>query len=388
MAALPEKATHQQTRTFNQHLVLRTIYDRSAVSRADIARLTGLTRTSVSELVGELLRNGLIEELGPGQSSGGKTPILLQVAAEGRHLIGLDLGDAAFTGAIVNLRGEVVRTLRLPIDGRDGARAVELVIELVEALRADSRHPLLGVGVGAPGLIDSGSGTVRWAVNLDWADLPLGPLLEQRFGVPVVVANDSQAAALAELTFFRRPRPQNLVVIKIGRGIGAGIILGGQLFQGDGYGAGEIGHAAVSESTTRCRCGSIGCLETVASLRAMVEEAGRRDSALAGDEAFIAGFRAGSAVARQVGYRAAHMLGRSIASLIGGLNVHHVLIVGPVAGLGDEWLAEVRGQAQASALPLLARQTAIDFGHVSDDIVVLGASALLMTRELGLSLAR
>ena len=101
---LPEKATHQQTRTFNQQLVLRALHDHSPLSRADLARLTGLTRTSVSGLVGSLIDDDLIEEIGRGRSSGGKSPILLRVAPDGRHLIGLDLGEAQFSGAVVNLQ--------------------------------------------------------------------------------------------------------------------------------------------------------------------------------------------------------------------------------------------------------------------------------------------
>ena len=117
---LPEKATHQQTRTFNQQLVLRALHDDSPLSRADLARLTGLTRTSVSDLVGSLIDDGLIEEVGRGQSSGGKSPILLRVAPDGRHLIGLDLGEAQFSGAVVNLRGDILRSIHLPLEGRNG----------------------------------------------------------------------------------------------------------------------------------------------------------------------------------------------------------------------------------------------------------------------------
>ena len=125
---LPEKATHQQTRTFNQQLVLRALHDHSPLSRADLARLTGLTRTSVGDLVGSLIDEGLIEEVGRGRSSGGKSPILLRVAPDGRHLIGLDLGDAQFSGAVVNLRGEILRSIHLPLEGRNGDAAVELVL--------------------------------------------------------------------------------------------------------------------------------------------------------------------------------------------------------------------------------------------------------------------
>jgi hypothetical protein len=169
MASLPERATHRQTRTFNQQLVLRAIYDRHTVSRAEVARVTGLTRTSVSELVNELLADKLVEEVGRGPSTGGKAPILLRVRADGRHLIGLDLGESAFNGAVVDLRGNVLRRLSVPLAGQDGKQAAELVLTLIEGLINGNGHgPLLGIGVGAPGLIDSRTGMVRWAVNLAW----------------------------------------------------------------------------------------------------------------------------------------------------------------------------------------------------------------------------
>jgi N-acetylglucosamine repressor len=389
MATLPERATHRQTRTFNQQLVLRAIYDRSVISRAEVARMTGLTRTSVSELVNDLLREGLVEEMGRGPSTGGKAPILLRVRADGRHLIGLDLGEAAFNGAIVDLHGKILRSLSLPLEGRNGDAAVALVYALIEGLMAgNGESPLLGIGVGAPGLIDSRSGTVRWAVNLDWADLPLGPMVEQRFGVPVVVANDSKAAAVAELTFGPKPQPANLVVVRVGRGIGAGIILNGQLFQGDGSGAGEIGHTILGDGRERCRCGRIGCLETIASMRAMVSAAQRSDPSIKDDSALVAAFKAGDQGAREVVLRAAAVLGLAIAALIGALNVNQVLLIGPATELGDDWLAAVREQAVASALPLLARETHIELGAAQANDVLIGASALLMTEELGLSLAR
>jgi predicted NBD/HSP70 family sugar kinase len=330
----------------------------------------------------------LIAEVGRGQSSGGKSPILLSVAPDGRHLIGLDLGEATFSGAVVNLRGEILRSLDLPLEGRNGEAAIDLVFQLIDALRADDRSPLLGIGIGAPGVIDSRTGTVHWAVNLDWAELGLGPLVERRYGVPAVVANDSHAAALAELTFFRRPRPTNLVVIKIGRGVGAGVILNGQLFQGDGYGAGEFGHVSTGSDGAQCRCGRAGCLETVTSMRALVDAATAVDGSITDENKLVAAFRAGVESVRRVVLAGARELGVAVGWLIGVLNVRHVLLVGPVAALGDDWLDEVRRSARSSVLALLARDTQIEFGHVHDDVVVLGASALLMEQQLGLGLAR
>ena len=385
---LPERATHQQTRTFNQQLVLRALFDRSPLSRADLARLTGLTRTSVGDLVGTLIDDGLIEEVGRGRSSGGKSPILLRVAPDGRHLVGLDLGEAQFSGAVVNLRGEILRSIHLPLEGRSGDATVELVFRLVDALRAEDQSPLLGIGIGAPGIIDTGTGTVLWSVNLDWAELRLGPLLEERSGVPVVVANDSHAAALAELTFFRRPRPNNLIVIKVGRGVGAGIILNGQLFQGDGHGAGEFGHVSMGSATAPCRCGRDGCLETMTSMRALVDAASAVEPSITEESGLVAAFLAGVGGIRRVVLDAACELGIGVGWLIGVLNVRHVLLVGPVAAFGEDWLDEVRRSARSSVMAMLARDTQIEFGHAHDDVVVLGASALLMEQQLGLGLVR
>lgn len=393
MASLPERATHQQTRAFNQQLVLRSIYDRNAVSRAEVARVTGLTRTSVSALVSDLLADHLVEEVGRGPSTGGKAPILVRVRADGRHLIGLDLGESAFSGAVVDLRGNILRSLSLPLEGRDGDEAIQLVFTLIEGLiGGNGRSPLLGIGVGAPGLIDPRTGTVRWAVNLAWENLALGPMIEERFGVPVVVANDSQAAAVAEFTFGLpfglRSRPGNLVVVRVGRGIGAGIILNGQLFPGDGSGAGEIGHTIFGDGTEHCRCGRIGCLETIASMRAMVAAAKRRVPAVTDDASLVAALHAGNENVRKIVVYAGEMLGLAIAAMIGTINVDHVLLVGPAAALGDVWLEAVRRRAAAGALPLLAKDTEIELGAGQADLVLLGASAMLMTHELGLSLTR
>jgi predicted NBD/HSP70 family sugar kinase len=386
---VPAKATHRQTRQYNRRLVLRTLYDFGPVSRAEIARLTGLTRTTVSDVVAGLIADGMTREVGRGPSSGGKAPILLSVVDDARHVIGLDLGEGAFVGALVNLRGEVRRIVELPVEGHDGEEALALVYRLVDELLADAGESLLGIGVGTPGVIDTRTGIIRWAVNLDWQDLPLGGLLAERYGVPVNIANDSQAAALAEYTFggdaSRRP---NLVAIKVGRGIGAGIVLNGALYQGDGFGAGEIGHVVVEDDGSACRCGRFGCLETVASAPAVVAKARElgldarsiddvRRAVEAGDEAALAAARF-----------AGRYLGRAVASLVGALDIHEIVVHGPVADLGEPWIAAVRDEATRRSLPLLSGSIEVRPARIAANEVVLGASALLMTRELGLSLVR
>ena len=398
----PQKATHKQTKAHNSQLAFRTIYDHDRISRADIARATGLTRTSVSDLVRDLLDQRLVEEVGRGPSAGGKAPILLRVVDEARHLIGVDLANSEFRGAVVNLRGEIRQTVRLPVKSDSGDEALALVYELIDALLASTDKPLLGIGIGTPGLIDTDHGVVQQAVNLDWQNLPLGSLLQARYKLPIYVANDSQLAALAEHTFGGGQRLTNLVVIKAGRGIGAGIVLNGQLFQGDGSGAGEIGHIAVVEDGLPCRCGNFGCVETVASTRAVVRKAQalapahpasllNRLSAEPGAitiDALREAFEAGDDLARQIVLEAGRYLGIAAAGLVGALNVQHILVVGNMTRFGQPWLEAIRQEMLKRSLAMLARRTHIEMGQLEPNVVILGASALLLTRELGLSMAR
>jgi N-acetylglucosamine repressor len=380
----PGKATHQETRAHNSRLVLGTVYDRGPISRAAVARATGLTRTTVSDVVATLIRDGLAREIGRGPSTGGRAPVMLEVTDNARHLIGLDLGEKVFRGAIVDLRGKVVSSVSIAVEDRDGTEALARVFDLVDRLMASTDRPILGIGIGTAGLIDTTDGTVLEAVNLDWHDVPLGKLLRARTGLPVYVANDSQATALAEHV-FGGPRTSNLVVVKVGEGVGAGLVLDGRLFQGDGFGAGEIGHTTVRPGGDACRCGRNGCLETVVSTRAILARlAGHGIHRL--PEA-VAALRAGDPVVLEAVVAAGRELGVAVAWLVGVLNIDRIVLVGGAAEFGEPWLAAVRETLQRSALGLLASETTVEIGQLHDDGVVLGASALLMTRELGLSLA-
>ncbi|HLX35727.1 MAG TPA: ROK family transcriptional regulator [Candidatus Limnocylindrales bacterium] len=379
----PGKATHQETRAHNSRLVLGTVYDRGPISRATVARATGLTRTTVSDVVGVLLADGLVREIGRGPSTGGRAPVMLEVTGDARHLIGLDLGEKVFRGAIVDLRGRVVSAIEVEVEDRDGQGALEQVFGLVDRLMAASDRPVLGIGIGTAGLIDTTVGTVLEAVNLDWHDLPLGSLLRARTGLPVYVANDSQATALAEHV-FGGPRTSNLVVVKVGEGVGAGVVLEGRLFQGDGFGAGEIGHTTIRPGGDPCRCGRNGCLETVSSTRAILRRLAPSGITRLPDA--VAALQAGDPDVHAAVIESGREIGVAVAWLVGALNIDRVVLVGGAAEFGEPWLDAVRDTMRHSALGRLASATTVEISAIRDD-VVLGASALLMTQELGLRLS-
>lgn len=406
----PAKATHAQTRAHNAGLVLRALYDLGPISRAEIARLTGLTRTSVGELVAELEAEGLAEDIGRGPSTGGKAPTLVALIDDARQVVTLDLGERTFTAALINLRGTIRRRATRDLEGADGDAAVGLVTDLIDEILAGDHQPILGIGVGTPGIVGE-DGTIRWAVNLSWADLPLGEILQSRYQLPTIVANDSRAAAIATYLFGGEDRPDNLVAIKVGRGIGAGLVLNGELFVGDGDGAGEIGHIVVEPDGAECHCGRFGCLETVASapaiLRAAAEAgvaarhgAGTEGAAASGQPArparrgeptlgeVAAASQAGDEAALAVVRAAGRALGTAIANLIGILDVREIVVHGSVTALGEPWLSAIRDEATRRSLGPLARETRLIDGGPGDDLTLLGAAAMLLTRELGLTVHR
>ncbi|MBX0328026.1 ROK family transcriptional regulator [Oscillochloris sp. ZM17-4] len=394
MDHLLEKATRQHTKDHNSRLVLRTIYEYGEISRAALARLTQLTRTTVSDVVGDLIARGLVEEVGHGATGVGRTPMLLSVVDDSRLVVAVSVTNDEIHGALVNLRGGLRQQARMTLTDHGGAAVLAMIYAMIDALARAAEQPLLGIGITTPGLIDPATGTVLRAINVGWEDLPLGALLQERYGLPASIANDSQTLALARYMFGEPVDTPNLVLIKVGQGIGAGIVLGGHLFAGDGYGAGEIGHMVVVDDGPPCKCGNRGCLETVASSAVILRQA----RALAADPASplhgIAALtiddvaraaRDGDAGVRAIVEAAGRYLAIAVANIVSVLNVRQIVISGRVAPLGDLLGAAVRDELGRRTLPALAKGTLVEVVAMGPDAPLVGAAAPLLTYDLGLA---
>lgn len=398
MEHMLKKATRQHTKDHNSHLVLQTIYDTGEISRADLARLTRLTRTTVSDVVSGLIDQGLVGEVGQAPAGVGRTPTLLSILDDSRHIVAINITASELQGAIVNLRGGIRHRAKLShIDG-DGAAVLDRLLPFIDGLIGVAHSPLLGIGVSAPGLIDATNGIVRQAVNFGWQDLPLRDLLQARYSLPVYIANDGHTVALAEYMFGRRQNAANLVAIKVGQGIGAGIVLQGQLLVGDEYGAGEIGHVVVEENGLPCKCGNAGCLETVASIPAIVHRAQLLAQHDPGSlllrfttsseitlDTVLQAFQAGDPAVRQIIVTIGRYLGIGVANLIAALGIRHVVITGRIAPFGQVLRDSIRQEVRRRVLPILAQAAEIEIVVQGPDTVLLGTAALLLTNELGLT---
>ncbi len=369
-----KKATHQQTKQHNRDLILRTIFSNELISRAEIARITHLTRTTVSDLVNVMLTDGLVEEIGLGASIGGKSPILLSVVPDARYMIGLNLTQDKFIGSIVNLHGDIKETVEVEVSDNNGEKALQFVYQIIDQLIRKKLRPIIGIGVGAPGLINTREGVVVNAVNLEWQDLPLGQMLQKRYKIPVLLLNDSQATAIGEFVYGGgHSSDQNLIVVNARHGIGAGILINGRLFQGDGGGAGEIGHVVVQENGELCRCGKRGCLETLSSAHAVLKQAGLHSM-----EEVRAALEAGDRRVGQVVDTAGHYLGISLANLIGVLSIKKIVLTGDMTRLGSRWLEAVHTSMRNAALSRMSEETQFELGKLDYRACILGASAFLL----------
>lgn len=371
-----KRATRLATKNHNSQLILKTIYDAAPISRADIARSTQLTRPTVSSQVNELMDAELVVEIGTGPSIGGKRPTLLNINPTARDLICVDIGNQEFRGAIINLRGEIVSKLTLPAENVEGDTAVHLIFTLIDQLIALSSQSILGIGIGSPGLIDPQSGIIRQAVNLNWANLPLKQLLSERYSHTIHIANDGHMAALAEYMFGQLQPNYNILLLKMGQGIGAGIVLDGSVIRGDSFSSGEVGQIVVAEEN-----GRLLKLESIAGTKAIMEEAA---AILGTDTTWEMIIQSDHPAIAQLVKKIGHYLGITIANLVSAINIRHIFISGRVRQFGAPLIDAIRQTARAYTLPILVDETEISYSSLGSDIVLLGCSALLLQQELGI----
>lgn len=372
-------ASGQDAREVNRRSVLHAVASGAAVTRADLARLTGLTRPTVSSLIDQLVTEGLVVEVGQGISAGGKRPTLLAIDAGARQVIAVDVSSDPVVAVLSDLGGTEIASRHLP-DALHGDDLVDALAAVIAGLADAATAPLAGVGIGTPGLVDA-DGTVVEAPNLGWHDRPLGRELRARTGLPVWVANDADAAALVE--FGRLPEERDgLALVRIGVGVGAGLVLGGRPYPGVRAAAGEIGHLVVVPDGPACSCGNRGCLETVAGLRPILAAAGLDPAHPPADLATL--LDAGGDGVRDALEVAATHLGAVVAHLVAILDVADVVLSVEVAGLGDALAERVGAVVHQRLLPRLAEDVRVRSAADADGLVLDGAHALVLAGSLGM----
>lgn len=366
-------------------------------SRTELAARSGLSKATVSEVVGALLEREYVREVGKLQPGRGRSRVLLEFDPLVRLVLGAHLGDDRCTVALADLNARPVDQAVRPIAGTTPDAFLAALCACVEELHARARAPILGLGVGVPGSTDPDGRRVTVSVPLGWRDVPIADLLEVRLGLPVLAANRAKVAALGEVWQGAHDEIADLVYVFIGNGIVAGIVADGELFFGSAGGAGELGHVTILPDGPACGCGNQGCLHSLASEPAIVRLARAKArqaeppsllADLAGGQLgqvtldlVLAAAEQGDAGARETLAEAGVYLGLAIANLVNPINPRRVVIGGPVARAGDLLLEPLRREVRRRALWDALDGLTIVRSTLGDDAGTIGAAALFPQRH-------
>ena len=324
-------------RDINRQIVLNYVREREPISRADIARETNLQRSTISSIVEDLTTEGLVEEVGEGESTGGRRPTMLRLRTKEAIAIGVSITPTRTTVATSDLAGRVVEQKEF-FTNADSHETLKQIIDLVQELTRRNNGSIEAVGVSLPGLVDPATGSAVYIPYFPWRDIPVSQVISTAVGLPVVIDNDANAVALAEL-WFGRPEvsdARDFILVLVAEGVGTGIIFDGQVYRGQRGAAGEFGHMVIgTHAPVPCSCGNYDCWEAFSSEGAAVA----RYSKLSG--ATIAppfGFRElinlaleGDSSARAALVETAHYLGVGISNLVVGFSPEAVVVGGEIA---------------------------------------------------------
>lgn len=388
-------------REINLSIILNALRDHPPLSRAALAVATGLNKTTVSSLVQQLIDSGLITETGVGKNITGRPGILLQLNPIAGGIIGVEIGVDFISVVLTDFAARVVWRHQERTDRREQqASILRRCIANVESAVAQAKLrglPILGMALGVPGLIDVESGTLLYAPNLQWENVPLRQMLGAHFNFPVFVDNEASIAAFGESYFGVARGSRNVLYVSAGVGIGGGIVLDGRLYAGSSGFAGEVGHMTIEPHGIACACGNCGCWETVASQSAVFRRV--HEAIGAGEMSSLARFKngkrehltipvvvraaeEGDLVARQALTETAKYLGIGFANLVNALNPE-MIVFGGILSLAKEFLMPVIQQTISErALRWSFRTTQVVVAAYGSDACVMGAVATVYDQML------
>lgn len=384
------RGTVRDLRRDTRSALLWSLYFNQPRSRQELSEVTGLSQASVSNVVRELLDEGIVIEAGSVESDGGRPRVLLEMNPDYGYVIGVDIGE---TRVLVELF-DLAMTERAKADYRlnpsehDVGLVVEAVLKGLNAVVTDSGiapAAILGVGVGVPGIVEQGPQVLVHGQTYGWESVPLERLLRSGTDLPLYFENCAKTTGQAELWFGAGQNATNAVFALVGSGVGACLISGGSIYRGATSSAGEWGHTTIVAGGRRCRCGSAGCLEAYVGAEAILERYGRpmqgtdEESALAA----LIDTAGTSTLAAAILDETSDYLGAGIASLINMLNPERI-ILGGWAGLllGARMLPAIQEAARQHSLRHPFAATSIELGRLGPEALTLGAATLPVERFL------
>ena len=384
-------------RELNRTRVIDALRVHGMVSRAEIARRTGLSRSTVSTIVADLQAGGYVIESDdagtPIGAQGGRPPVLLSLDRSAGAVLGIAFGHDDLRVAVSDLShtilAEATRSMNVGQSAADGLAAAGRLVDRVLAEAGIDRYEVLGAGLGLPGPIESGSGSVgSQAILPGWAGVDAAQEMSERLGVPVFVENDANLEALAEVSFGAGRDVGDLVYLMVSSGIGAGLVIDGKLHRGSSGTAGEIGHVILDEQGQICRCGNRGCLETFASVPSLLDLLGRTHGDRLTLDDMLALARDGDPAVQRVIADAGRAIGIAVANLVNVINPTRVIVGGDLSAAGDLLLDPLRDSLSRYAIPAAAAAVEVVPSALGERAGVMGALALAIGESGGVLSSR
>ncbi|MBD8069059.1 ROK family transcriptional regulator [Bacillus sp. PS06] len=364
----------------NKSLVLQMIKDHAPLSRADISQRTGLNKSTVSSLINELLEDELVYETGPGESSGGRRPVLLLFNQVAGYSIGIDIGVNYLLGILTDLQGKIIYEKNIPLKQLDYEKVAIQVKEIIHHLidmTPTSRYGVVGIGIGVPGIVNK-EGKVLLAPNLGWKDTLLKKELELEFELPVIIENEANAGAFGEMRFGAGQLFENITYISASIGIGVGLILKSELYRGKNGFSGESGHMLIDLNGRTCSCGRNGCWEAYASEHALLKEAKELFGTEMTLEELIEQANKSNQVVINLFQRVGQYIGYGITNLVNTLNPQQI-IIGNRMTMAKDFLEEsVRNAIYEQSLPFHQQDLSVQFSELTIYSAALGVSAFVV----------
>lgn len=401
MNAIVERFPNRYVKNINKLAILDFIrFTPGGISRAQMAHHMNLTRAAIGAIVADLLEGGVIHEIENRQAKSGRPPIILEINPDRGHVAGIDMGASHISIIIANFTSHVLSEVEIPFNIGQGpktciALANESLHNLLRQINLQLAD-LLAIGIGVPGPIVSEAGMVLAPpIMPGWDRFPIRDSLEKLWGCPVSLNNDAELGALGEWAYGSGRGEQNLAYIKVGTGIGAGLLLDGHIYRGATGSAGEIGHMTIEENGPQCTCGNKGCLEALSGGNAIARQAqeavrrGQRtqltdtkpaDTITAQDVAAAA--RRGDLISQQILSQAGEHVGVAIAGLVNLFNPNMVVLGGGVSQIGDLFLEPVRKAVHKRSLPAAAQAVRITTALLGRRSSCMGAVVQAMTIAL------
>lgn len=378
----PITGSFELIKNINTSCVLNMIRIEESISRADIARGTGLTPATVSNITAELIGLGLIMETDRGESNGGRKPVLLSMNKTACYVGGIHLASTQLEAAVSNMGAEILGSCRAPLDGATPEEAVKLGLELLQKAKAEAGvDRLAGIGICTHGLVRSDEGLMVFAPNLGWSNVRLGDMFSEASGLPVFIENDVRAMALAESWCGLAFGVKDYIYLYIGPGIGGSIVNNDELYKGDVGFAGEFGHVTIEPDGPLCSCGNRGCLQALASETAVL---GRYLERTGADRSKIdyAGIvdaaKNGDAEALDEIMRSVRYIGIEVGNIINTLSPLLIVINGRMTKLRDVVMPALKEEAGRRSLG--RAETRIAFSALGDEAPIRGAQTCVIRK--------